>query len=131
MVICATYLFGILKSNRLKLRFKKLQNIQKSIVSLKEKIRTNTGEIPQLLNSSFGQFPIDYRFLTEGDIEILNEFFENIGMSDTKTEYQRCELYITLLSPKIKEAENEVKELGKLYKNIGLFVGIFICIILL
>ena len=131
MIISTTYLFGFFKANGLKNRQKKLQNIQKGIISLKEKIRANAGEIPELLTSSFGIFPIDYAHLLKGDVEILEEFFKGVGMGDTKAEYERCELYITLLNPKIEEAKTEVLELGKLYKNIGLFVGIFICIILL
>jgi len=131
MIISTTYLFGFFKASELKKRFKKLQSLQKSIISLKEKIRANMGEIPQLLPSSFEEYPINYTHLSSGDVEILEEFFADIGMADTKTEYERCELYITLLNPKIQEAEADVRELTKLYKNIGLFVGIFICIILL
>ncbi len=131
VTITATYSFGFLKSNELKLRWKKLQHIIKGLSALKEKIRTNMGEIESLLTSSFNEYPINYRHLENSDIELLEEFFSGIGMSDTKTEYERCELYINLLSAKAEEAGQNHKELGKLYRNIGLFSGVFICIILL
>lgn len=129
--VTSTYSFGFLKSKALKLRLEKIHNIQKNITSLKEKIRVNAGEIPFLLSSSFGEFPISYRYLEKDDIKLLEEFFDNIGMSDSKSEYERCELYFNLLTPKLQEAEQNYRELGKLYRNIGLFSGIFICIILL
>lgn len=61
----------------------------------------------------------------------MKGFFKDIGMSDSKSEYERCELYITLLEAQISEAEKNYTELGKLYKSIGLLSGIFICIFFL
>ena len=129
--ICATYSFGFLKSNELKQRSKKLHSFKKSVITLKEKIRTNSGEIENLLIGSFNEFPPDYRYLEKEDTDILEDFFKDIGMSDTTTEYKRCELYISLLSQKAEDADRNFQELSKLYRSIGLFSGIFIFIILL
>ncbi len=131
LIVFACYTVGFLKSNELKLRTQKLHSFQKGICELKERIRVNTGEIDSLLRASFDEYPINYSHLEKEDTVILEDFFKNIGMSDTKTEYERCELYINLLKTKTEEANAKYQELSKLYKNLGLMSGIFICILLL
>ncbi len=129
--ILATYSFGYLKSHQLHLRSKKLHSIKKGLISLKEQIRVGYGEIKNLLSSSFSEFPLDTAHLEKEDITLLNEFFKDIGMGDTVSECEKCELYINLLNLKIEEADQNHKELSKLYRSIGLLSGVFICIILL
>lgn len=131
LIIATTFSIGFLKSSELGIRYKKLQSIQKGIGELKERIRMGGGEIDRLLASSFHQYPIDYCSLEKDDIEILNDFFSNVGLSDTKSEYERCEVYINLLKDKIEEANAKYRETARLYKSIGLLGGIFICIFLL
>ena len=131
LIIFTTCSIGFLRSAELGSRHKKLQSIQKSITELKERIRMGGGEIDRLLRLSFSEYPINYNHLEKEDIEILSDFFANIGLSDTKTEYERCELYINLLKNKIEEANSKYRETARLYKNIGLLSGIFICIFLL
>lgn len=131
LIIATTFSIGFLKSSELGIRYKKLQSIQKGIGELKERIRMGGGEIDRLLASSFPQYPIDYCSLEKDDIEILNDFFSNVGLSDTKSEYERCEVYINLLKNKIEEANAKYRETAHLYKSIGLLGGIFICIFLL
>ena len=128
LVISTSAFIGFLKSGELFLRYKKLNKIQKNIADLKQRIRLHGGEINNLILLSFEEFPLDYLHLQKCDIEILNDFFANIGMGDTKSEYERCELYINLLKAKADEAKSKYQELGRLYKTIGLFSGIFICI---
>lgn len=130
-IIFATSAIGFLKANSLNLRCKKLSKIYSCIADLKERIRLHQGEITILLNQSFGQFPLNYTHLLPDDIILLEDFFKNIGMSDTKTEYERCELYMSLLSHKTDEAKKEYSELNKLYKSMGFLSGLFICIFLL
>lgn len=131
LIIFTTFSIGFLKSSGLGSRYKKLESIQKGISELKERIRMGSGEIDRLLTSSFHEYPINYSYLEKGDIEILNDFFSNVGLSDTKTEYERCEIYINLLKNKIEEANAKYRETARLYKSIGLLSGIFICIFLL
>ncbi len=131
LIIFTTFSIGFLKSNGLGSRYKKLESIQKGISELKERIRLGSGEIDRLLTSSFREYPINYSYLEKGDIEILNDFFSNVGLSDTKAEYERCEIYINLLKNKIEEANTKYRETARLYKSIGLLSGIFICIFLL
>ncbi len=129
LIIFTTSAIGFLKSAELKGRYKKLLSINKSIANLKEQIRLHGGEIDRLLSQSFEKIPVDYSNLEKGDVEIVDEFFKNLGSSDTLSEYERCELYITLLKSRSEEAEEKYLELGRIYRSIGVMSGIFICII--
>lgn len=131
LVVLVSSAIGFLKSNTLNLRYKKLCKIHSSIADLKERIRLHGGEIDRLINLSFESYPINYTALEKEDIILIEDFFKNIGMSDTKAEYERCELYMSLIDTKIGLAQKNYMELGKLYKNIGFLGGIFICIFFL
>jgi stage III sporulation protein AB len=62
---------------------------------------------------------------------MLNDFLNSLGFADSKTEYERCELYIGLLNNRADEAQKQYLELNRLYKNIGVLSGILICIFFL
>lgn len=127
-VIIATSTIGILKSQQLKLRYKKLCDFQNGLTELKEHIRLNSGELDRILKQSFTIDYTDFSHLEKEETEILQEFFTKCGMSDSVAEAKRCELYANLLNPKITQAKDNYLTLGKLYRNIGILSGIFICI---
>lgn len=131
MIIFTTAAIGFSKSAELFWRHKKLCSIRKGITVLKERIRLCAGETDRLIEQSFETFPLDYSYLEKEDTEIVDEFFKTLGMSDTTAECERCELYITLLEERIKEAEKRYREQGKLYRSIGIMSGIFVCIFFL
>lgn len=131
LIIATTTAIGFLKANELNMRYKKLLNIKKGICQLKEHIRLHSGEIDRLILQCFDEFPINVAHLEKSDIEITDDFFKNIGMTDTKSEYERCELYINLLNNKIEDARIRHHELNRLYKSIGIMSGISVCIFLL
>ncbi len=131
LIVFVCWAVGFLKANSLHLRYKKLCNIHSGIRDLKERIRLHGGEIDRLINLSFESYPHDYTALQKEDITLIEDFFKNIGMSDTKAEYERCELYMNLIDTKITLAQKNYQELNKLYKSIGFFSGIFICIFFL
>lgn len=131
LIVFTTYSFGFMKSNALNMRKKKLINLKNAITDLKQRIRLSHSEIDKLIAISFKDIADVYSNLEKNDHEIIENFFKDIGMSDTKSELERCELCISLLNTQIAEAEKNCIELGKLYKNIGLLSGIFICILFL
>lgn len=139
MIFSAASLSGFMKSMQLKQRYKKLCQICRSLGDLKERIRLNSGEISRLIAQCFGalaaaengSFKVNEYGLEKEDIALINEFFHNIGMSDTAAECERAELYISLISKKCSEAEQKCKELCRLYNSIGILGGIFICIFFL
>lgn len=127
-VIIATTAIGVLKSQQLKLRYKKLCAFQNGLMELKEHIRLNSGELDHILKQSFTIDYNDFSHLEKEETEILKEFLKKSGMSDSKAEAKRCELYANLLNPKIAQAKDNYLTLSKLYRNIGVLSGIFICI---
>lgn len=131
LIISSTTLFGFLKSNSLRARYKKLCSIKNAVSDLKQRIRLSHGEIDKLIALSFEKIPDYYSDLGKSDIEIVKEFFSNIGLSDTKAECERCELCISLIDTQILEAQSDCQNLSKLYKSIGFLSGIFICIFFL
>lgn len=131
LIIVATYIMGSLKSNSLNLRRKKLIAIKNAINNLKQRIRLSNTEIDKLIAVSFEGIPDIYKDLENRDCEIIADFFKDLGMTDSKAEYERCEVYISLLNTQIAEAEKNYTELSKLYKSIGFLSGIFICIFFL
>lgn len=128
IVIIATSAIGFLKSQQLKLRHKRLCAFRNGLLELKEHIRLGSGELERILKQSFDIDYTDFIHLEKEDIEILQDFFHKVGMSDSLAEAKRCELYINLLTPRIKSAKEKYAQLGKLYRNIGIMSGLFICI---
>ena len=131
LIIASCSAVGFLKANSLNLRAKKLYSLQKSVSRLKELIRLGGGEIDRLILQSFDSLPIDYSNTVVSDSEIIETLLKEITTMDTKSAYNRCEISLTLLKGRYDEAQNKYRELGKLYKSIGMLSGIFICIFLI
>lgn len=140
MILCASSLAGFAKSMRLRQRYKTLCEIYRSMSDLKERIRVSSGEIGRLVGLSFqndiasfngGSFKINAVGLEKGDISLLDDFFNDLGMSDAESECERTGLYMNLVRKKCDEAEKKCAELCKLYDTLGILCGIFICIFFL
>ena len=130
LIILTTTAIGFLKSNTLNIRYKKLCNLKGAISDLKQRIRMGCGEIDKLVSISFKDLT-DYYGLEKNDIKLIETFFKEIGMLDTESECERCDLYISLLDTQIINAQKNCQELGKLYKSIGFMSGLFFCIFFL
>lgn len=128
LIIFTTCVLGFLKSESLNLRLKKLVAIKTAITDLKQRIRLTDTEIDKLISVSFKNVKNIYANLEKSDAEIVENFFNDIGMSDTEAEVNRCDLYISLLDDRITDAEKKYRELSKLYKSIGFWGGAFVCI---
>ena len=131
---------GFLKSFGLKKRHKKLLAIYRSMSDLRERIRMGGGEIERLVYLCFeedtasiseGKAIINAMYLKKADVEILEEFFRDLGMSDSDSEYERTGLYMSLILKISDEAEKKCGELCRLYSSLGILCGLFICIFFL
>ena len=127
LLLCCTA-FGFLKANSLKYRLDSLQKIKNGLLSLKERLRLHSGDKERLINACFPNINKLMQSLNEDDKRLWNEFFSQLGSSDTKTEYERCASFITLFDNKITVLSGEVSEQQRLYKSLGFFSGIFLCI---
>ena len=131
---------GFLKSFGLKKRHKKLLAIYRSLSDLRERIRMGGGEIERLVYLCFeedtssiseGKAIINTMYLEKADVEILEEFFRDLGMSDSDSEYERTGLYMSIILKISDEAEKKCGELCRLYSSLGILCGLFICIFFL
>lgn len=140
MIFCVSSLTGFLKSVRLRQRYTALSEIYRSMSELKERIRMSSGEIERLVAVSFenetvilknGRLKIQAEGLDNGDALLLRDFFSKLGMSDSKAECERTELYMNMLEKRRDDAEKSCNELCKLYNTLGILCGSFICIFFL
>ena len=124
----------------LKKRHSRLCGFYRSMSDLRERIRMGSGEIERLVALSFedgavflsdGKTQIDRAYIEREDAALLEEFFRDLGMSDSQSECERIGLYMALVKKKCEEAEQKCGELCRLYNALGILCGIFICIFLL
>ena len=133
-------IWGFLKSSFLKKRADKLIDFLKGLDFLSERIRIGACEIEELLKISFKEdlivykesgFSIDADYLKNEDISLISEFLSEIGMGDINSECERIKSYKTIIELQYSTAQNDCLNLCKLYKTLGVLIGVFICIFLL
>lgn len=127
LLLCCTA-FGFLKANALKYRIEALQKIKSGLLNLKERLRLHSGDKNKLIDACFPNVEKLLQSLTEADKKLWNEFLSQFGRSDTKSEYERCLAFIALFDNKITALLSDSHELQKLYKSLGFFSGVFLCI---
>ena len=127
LLLCCTAL-GFLKANALKYRLEALQKIKNGFLSLKELIRLHNGDKTQLINKCFPDVKQLMKYLDNQDQKLWNEFLSVFGSGDTKNEYERCLAFISLFDSKISNLSKETAVQQKLYKSLGFFSGLFLCI---
>ena len=139
-IFCASSLAGFLKAFALKKRQKKLCGIYRSMSDLRERIRMGMGETERLVALCFGEDTvslsggkavINTMYLETADAAVLEEFFCDLGMTDSESECERIGLYMSITEKKCGEAEQKCGELCRLYSTLGVLCGIFICIFFL
>lgn len=62
--------------------------------------------------------------LNKSDIELLIEFGNELGKTDIDGQLKHIELYKNLFQKELMSAEEDIINKSKLYKTMGLFVGI-------
>ena len=137
--VCAAA--GFLKSSALRQRCERLKLFLKSLSALSGYIAAGAGEIESILPKCFEKervfinennaIEFDPSFLKKEDAALIREYFENFGLKDSRSEYERTKLYMDLIAENCKEAEKECEKLCRLYNTLGIFCGLFICIFFL
>ena len=132
--------YGFVLADSLKKREKALLYVVECLKELKNRIRLESGEINGLLKKSFTnssilniseEMRVNSNWLKQGDIDIINEYFKNAGMSDIYAECDRLDLYISLIESRYESAKEESGRLCRLYRTLGFLCGAFIGIMLL
>lgn len=131
---------GIIKASGLKSRSQKLMQYYQGALALAERIRVCEGEIIPLVKICFNstlltvskdKVIVEATGLKKEDTQLLNEFFNNIGMSDQESQYKRTRAFAALLKEKYSASTLESQNLCRLYQSLGVLCGIFLCIFFL
>ena len=131
---------GFLKSYNLKMRAEKLKALCLSFEMLASRIKAEKTELERAVAVSFPKETVYIKenraiinpdLLEKEDISLIEEFFESFGRRDINSEYNRVQLFASLLQKQRKEAEEKKEKLSKLYNSLGVLFGIFICIFFL
>ena len=136
LVLSVSTAIGFLRAAALKTR---LFGLYLCMCDLKERIRLENDELRDVLKKSFngqvsetdGGFKISVNGILPEDEKLINEYFSSAGMSDPDAEYERAQLYASLVKKQHSAAAANSAQLCKLYKTIGFMAGIFICIFLI
>ena len=141
-IVCATTLFGVALTRRLKLRLATLNWFVGAIDEIAEKIRYSSAELPYIVRSIYGYnnyFSVDEPFkvflkntgLDSDDTKVIEEFFSTLGMGDGESQVKRCEGYKRQLLRRLEHADKEFTEKSRLYTRLGFLGGIGIVVMLI
>ena len=130
---------GFLKAAALKKRVQKLNSLCISAAKFGELARAGLGEVSDIIPRSFdeeiihitgGKPALDSSYLKKEDVEIINAFLSDMGMSDREAEYRRTGTYTVLFEKQLNCAQKESDQLYKLYCSLGILLGLSVCIFL-
>ena len=139
LVFLVCIALGFLKSLSLKERVESLKYYNNSLNILSERILRQQGEIKEILPHSFkdggvyienGKIIADIKGFNKKDNKLSDDFLKDLGKLDIKGEYDRTKLYSSLFEKEAVLAEEKYNEQSKLYRSLGVMIGIFICIFL-
>ena len=69
--------------------------------------------------------------LTDGDIQIITDFFKTLGSGDREKEKNNIRITALRLKMAVEEAKIEAEKNSKMYRGLGFLSGIFLVIVLL
>ncbi len=144
---------GIFLSDRLRRRRDLIRAFIELLSGLKTSIRYNSGELISLIKASAPNYireffmtdSVDFDFywrnsvlkipkayaLKSGDYELLYGFGKNLGATDIAGQIEHIELYTEFFKRALKNAEDEYRTKGRLYKTLGFFAGASLSIMLI
>lgn len=140
LVLSVSSAVGFMRAAALKTREKRLFELYLCMCDLKERIRLENSELKDVLIKSFGDrvsetenggFIISVNGILKKDEALINGYLTSAGMSDPDAEYERAELYASLVKNLHSAAKADSAQLCKLYKTLGFMAGLFICIFLI
>ncbi len=138
-IVISSTCIGISKSRSLTARCKKLSLFLEGVNALYESIDQGGCELEDAIKLSFKKcdflsFQKSECICDDNDLksdkEYIEDFFKNIGFSVKKVECERINTFVLKLKNYIKEAENDVSQKARVYKSIGICVGLTIAILL-
>ena len=158
LIIFATTLFGIKKSEGLKKRIEWLELFKTSLCYIKEELRYSLIPVSQLIKKLseleqfeklmlFKELKLENSFsaalnvatekvayqnsLLSEDISIIKGFGESFGFGDLESQLSLCARTAEQLEYNIKAAKDKYLSYGKLYKALGISSGSIIVLLII
>ncbi len=151
LLAAAGFGFGCAPARRLAARREFLRRALTFISCLSTELRYRNDDIFSLVNSCGELFQVSQsgsspfysswracigrlRFrwsLTPRDTELLDELGSRLGTTDSEGQLTHLEHYRALFERQLAEARSDAEQKTKLYKTLGLFVGVSAAIMLL
>lgn len=107
------------------------KDISKTIYDEKDNIFQNVIEEDEEIYSSWRKAVSAERNFTKEDRKIIETIGKLLGKTDLDGQVNEIELGLNLVEKQLLEAENEKNKNMKLYRTMGIVLGIGICIILI
>ena len=132
-VIFSCSAVGLNMANRLKTRAKTLRNFLVAIDSISVYIRLSNFHIEEILEKCLplgmaydgkGLIAENSLCLSDADRQLINEFLNDLGMTDTHCLVNKCKSYKELFLTAIGEADREISDKYRLFSVSGVLVGI-------
>lgn len=146
VVVCST-MVGYSCSSKLYERKKILENFVLLLKNYSTQIRYNSPDLSTIFADNFMNYtfcddkPFGHQWtqmltgykkvLTKEDISLLTEFSKTVGTSDELGEQRNIDMYIELISANIEKASDDITQKSKLYRTLGLSLGLVVAILLI
>ena len=133
MIFISCAFFGFSAAFKLNETEKTLLKYKTSISEIKERIFYDECESEEIIKSVFknnalvkidnGKFKVTSNYITKNTRDILEEFLSRLGSSEKQSEVERAELCLRLLEAEHKVISNQIAEKARIYKVLGVCIG--------
>ena len=132
-VVFSCSFFGLSLANQLKTRAKTLRSFLVCLDSITVYIRLSAFHIEEILEKCLptgmqydgkGLIAENSLCLKESDRILINEFLNDLGMTDSDCLINKCKSYRQLLLNAIDEADRDISEKYRLFSVSGFLIGI-------
>lgn len=140
LIVASSTFMGVLKSCSLVARYKKILLLLDGANALYNFIEQGGYELEYIVKKSFSKcdflsFRENRIYCDDNDLKdekiFTNEFFAILGNSVKKIECDNINGFILKLKMCLKEAEKEATQKSKVYRTLGLCIGLVIAILLI
>lgn len=147
VVVLSSTLVGFSFSSRLSSRKSILEAFVIELKNCATQIRYSSGDLSQIFSNNFMSYSFSdskpfyqqwtdmlstySKVLTKKDIEVLTDFAHTLGTCDIAGEINNIELHIEMLNAQITDAQSQITTKSKLYKTLGVSLGLVVAILLI
>lgn len=147
LIISCSTIVGFSYSTKLYERKKILENFVLLLKNYSTRIRYNSQCLSVVFSDNFMNYSFCddkpfcdqwikmleqyFKILSVDDIRILTDFSKSVGTADEQSEQKNIEMYTKLLQANIEKAKDDIAQKSKLYRTLGLSLGLVIAILLI